>query len=75
MAVDLASDALILAGTYDIPMPHNINDSDISPYTVVPVTERIGWTDTSCARMFQHIAEGARVGHNTLAESWVCGAR
>ncbi|KAK5151285.1 hypothetical protein LTS14_009455 [Recurvomyces mirabilis] len=70
LAVDLASDALILPGTYDTPRPSNINDSDISPYTIEPVSPRTGWTDSTCSLMFQHIADGARIGHASITESW-----
>ncbi|KAK5114452.1 hypothetical protein LTR62_002387 [Meristemomyces frigidus] len=70
LAVDLASDALIFPGTYDISLPLNINDIDISPQMKGPIVPREGWTEMTCSLVMQQIVQGARLAHNTRTESW-----
>ncbi|KAK5743274.1 hypothetical protein LTR17_002751 [Elasticomyces elasticus] len=64
LAVDLASDALILTGNYDTPRPLNINDADMVFGSSAPIHARQGWTKMTFTAMTHQIAVDAPRAHN-----------
>lgn len=70
VAVDLASDPLILPGTHDTLPPSNINDVDLVYGSATPVTPRPGWTDMTFSLMTQLIAAEAVRAHLAQSGTW-----
>ena len=70
MCVDLASDPLIVAGTYDTVLPLNVNDADLHPAMKTSPSARSGFTDMSFALITQEITVAAIKAHLVNPESW-----
>ena len=68
VAVDLASDALIFPGTYTVPLPLNINDSDMVYGSSAEIPPRQGWTDMTFTLMRRQIAWDAHRQHHLPPE-------
>jgi hypothetical protein len=70
VAVDFASEALMLPGTFDTPRPTNVNDTDIFPDMKHAPVARTGWTDMTFSLMMCEITLAAKKAHDLHAETW-----
>ncbi|KAK6409679.1 hypothetical protein LTR95_018285 [Oleoguttula sp. CCFEE 5521] len=70
LAVDLASDRLIAPERSVVPLPMNINDSDISLGSTEVVLPQNGWTDMSFSLMLYEIGQRAHRAHAINSELW-----
>ncbi|KAK3075358.1 hypothetical protein LTR53_001363 [Teratosphaeriaceae sp. CCFEE 6253] len=69
LAVDLASDALIITGTYDTALPLNIDDADMAFGSHLAITSRTGWTEMTFTTMIHVIHCAARRSHSLKSDN------